>query len=557
MNKLKRNVCIEVVLITLILLCLFLREMKLYHNKISGYKHFSSGNISVEMFGAKGDGVTDDTKAINDAYNFARANRMDVYYTSSAYLITSIINGTGVNSFGNMSRLIFKVNPTTGCAFRWGGEGCTVNGLWFDLYNTVQNTAMQGVVNSVNNVKNQNFTNNKINTNTFMSNGDANIYGLWFDSTGIEDLYVANNGIDNCKYGIQINNQSSQDIDVDISPLGNPSKNIIIENNRLMDATIGINTPHIFCSNVIVSKNIVKSKYGLEINLAHVTNYKVIDNICEGDISAIDSNIHIEDVSYNGIISGNELKPSANQDGIRYIVAPGVSKDSRNFNDSSIITNNFITGKGSNSNTSGILVGDIYGNFLKITNNKVSSIKNGIITCGYNNSTSRNNIDNANLALTIIGANTEINDSTFINCFNIIKTTKDVEINNCKIINSYCISPIRDKKSNSKVIYNNINYIKINVNDNTQYDLITLPEGEFNFDIGITAQNETDVILSEFSIKGNKDEVHIERRGNKEGGVDNIVLENYGGKISIHNLNVNKSENIYTTINIKGKLVFY
>ncbi|GIM27384.1 hypothetical protein CPJCM30710_00500 [Clostridium polyendosporum] len=518
------------------------------------------GYISAEMFGAKGDGVTDDTKAINDAYNFARANRMDVYYTSSAYLITSIINGTGVNSFGNMSRLIFKVNPTTGCAFRWGGEGCTVNGLWFDLYNTVQNTAMQGVVNSVNNVKNQNFTNNKINTNTFMSNGDANIYGLWFDSTGIEDLYVANNGIDNCKYGIQINNQSSQDIDVDISPLGNPSKNIIIENNRLMDAAIGINTPHIFCSNVIVSKNIVKSKYGLEINLAHVTNYKVIDNICEGDISAIDSNIHIEDVSYNGIISGNELKPSANQDGIRYIVAPGVSKDSRNFNDSSIITNNFITGKGSNSNTSGILVGDIYGNYLLINDNYISSVNKGLVLCGKYITAIDNSVKDVNLALFVLSNTTTINKFTFNNCANIINTAQNIVIENCRFINSNNILPIYDSNKYTTVLYKDISITNRNINiaSYIPYDVIMLPQRKFDFDIIIIVQNGFNLISSKYNIK--YDEINFTATKKCEvlnGSFGGITLTKSNNILKASNYIDGNNQNVTITISIEGSVSYY
>jgi hypothetical protein len=59
--------------------------------------------VNVKDFGAVGDGVTDDTAAINAALNFARPLARAVYVPSGVYLVTGSLNFTGANNTNHPS----------------------------------------------------------------------------------------------------------------------------------------------------------------------------------------------------------------------------------------------------------------------------------------------------------------------------------------------------------------------------------------------------------------------------------------------------------------------
>jgi len=75
------------------------------------YKLKYSGSVNVKWFGAKGDGVTDDTKAIQKTIG-GYSNKNTIYIPSGDYLITSTINtGTYKNIIGedqNNTTLLFN-----------------------------------------------------------------------------------------------------------------------------------------------------------------------------------------------------------------------------------------------------------------------------------------------------------------------------------------------------------------------------------------------------------------------------------------------------------------
>jgi hypothetical protein len=62
----------------------------------------SNGWVSVKNFGAKGDGVTDDTAAIQAATNYAVANNVPLYAPKGVYLLSSTVDLTGLSTlFGD------------------------------------------------------------------------------------------------------------------------------------------------------------------------------------------------------------------------------------------------------------------------------------------------------------------------------------------------------------------------------------------------------------------------------------------------------------------------
>ena len=63
---------------------------------------------SPQMFGAKGDGITDDTKAIQDCMNYCYDNKKTMFIPKATYIIRDIINIPSINIIGDNA--ILKIN---------------------------------------------------------------------------------------------------------------------------------------------------------------------------------------------------------------------------------------------------------------------------------------------------------------------------------------------------------------------------------------------------------------------------------------------------------------
>lgn len=67
---------------------------------IAGLRDDLSGFVSVKKYGAIGDGVTDDSAAIQSALDFACANSLAVYVPAGKYLLNSQVSATVTNTVG-------------------------------------------------------------------------------------------------------------------------------------------------------------------------------------------------------------------------------------------------------------------------------------------------------------------------------------------------------------------------------------------------------------------------------------------------------------------------
>lgn len=121
----------------------------------SFYKRAYTGAVSAKWFGAKGDGSTDDTSAIQKAINTLNKFKFSsLYFDSGVYILTKpvIINGT-VSLIGQGS--IKQIKPggaeiSTSTIFRWKGapnskmitvdnvSGLSIQGICFDTFTTNQ-----------------------------------------------------------------------------------------------------------------------------------------------------------------------------------------------------------------------------------------------------------------------------------------------------------------------------------------------------------------------------------------------------------------------------------
>lgn len=67
--------------------------------------------VTPEMFGAKGDNTADDTTPIQNAINYAQTNKLELFFPSNAYKVTStLIISAGINIRGNKGFINATIN---------------------------------------------------------------------------------------------------------------------------------------------------------------------------------------------------------------------------------------------------------------------------------------------------------------------------------------------------------------------------------------------------------------------------------------------------------------
>jgi len=290
--------------------------------------------ITPMMFGAKADGVSDDTAAFNAMYAHVRATTSPtVFLRGHRYRANGSIYARDVSTIGEGATLIMAVHSgKDSYAFEWGGSDTFVTELAFDLSNHGRDP-MQGVVNGCNDASNQRFFRNRVTAHTTEpSKLQSNIFGLWVLGTGLNGLYVLDNQFEGCSYGVQVNNQDGMDKNVRKQPLGKPSQHIHIRGNTCIDATIGVNTPHVMCSNVVIEGNTITPQnlhLDLPLNVAHVTELVVYGNTVTSNTASANGTLHIEDASGAVTVSANVVTALAANNGIQFGVDPSASHDAR------------------------------------------------------------------------------------------------------------------------------------------------------------------------------------------------------------------------------------
>jgi hypothetical protein len=313
-------------------------------------------------FGAKADASSDDTAALNAMYAAARAAAAVVFLGGGLYHVSGQIDARGVRTIGEGATLDFALDSATSPnAFLWGGHNTFVTQVNFKLANRGSAT-MQGVLNPVNDVQNERFYGNSVQCLTRdKSNIKSNIFGLWVTGTGLSGLYVNDNEFDGCTYGVQINSQNGLPQNVRTNPLGKPSSRIHVSNNTFVDATLGINTPHILMSDVVIDGNIIEPRnlrLDLPLNVAHVNRLTITGNTVMSNASSANGTLHVEDASGAVAITGNVVTVKGANNGIQVGVRPSVSHDTPPT-ERVVISGNHVTGPGGSlAETVGILMPD-------------------------------------------------------------------------------------------------------------------------------------------------------------------------------------------------------
>ena len=263
--------------------------------------------INVKFFGAKGDGVTDDTASIQNAINYAYNNGYRVVmFPDGIYMVRELLFKSNIKFFGNGDKSIIKSHP---------------NCITWDVATRIDNES--NII-----VENLTFDGNKGVVVGDEASGVINLKILRSNNIRIKDCKFQNNGYSNISFenncdSIWISNNKCLNSDVGIIGTGLPSTNIYIDGNYIDGGTSeGISIYALLSegcfNNVVITNNIVQNKGGGGVGIKVLAS----DNaIVKGNIvSKCNSGLHLagkivnskEYYVNNTIIEGNIFRDTVN-----------------------------------------------------------------------------------------------------------------------------------------------------------------------------------------------------------------------------------------------------
>lgn len=305
--------------------------------------------VTPEMFGAVGDGVTDDTQAVRDALDFGGN-----IYVENTYLITDMIKYTKpVNVFGNGEFIV-----TSGYPLFFVDSGVSIKGITFEGFTITgdgvtptatpapDNTLM-GVIGNYSgaNLEDYHIRNVKFKNVSF---------GIYLDANN-DDGIVRNVSVENCQFknifgsgtgtgnAIAIANNHAEDGDIAIKNnyidncgrhaiYCSYAKGVVISGNTILnhgllngvsiDNNAAINIAR--SENIIVEDNFISKCWNISINVTSIDGNEshniTVKNNCITDKAGnvVDLNVGADTPDSNGLVRNIQIVDN-------YIEAPATS----------------------------------------------------------------------------------------------------------------------------------------------------------------------------------------------------------------------------------------
>lgn len=408
-------------------------EIKMENYIISSYYPIDDKILisSPEAFGAKGDGITDDTQAITD---YCNSSRKLIFPKGKKYKISSPIkinadivrylnggNSTFIATgdfdvFQFYGSLSGSANPDVSKDIVYTEHGSVIENVIVTSESKVDGTGISISKNFGGIIRNCNFnflkTGIKIhgmNRNLVISNNHiyANFeHGVYLtDTCDLHQFIISNNHISYCKCNLFVNNSNLYNVIISNNDIEtNTTENITPISNIYLYSKTGLMEDIKFVGNTLECHFKVDSHIKLQADI--VGNIETIN--ITGNVIGNSSNCDIDiDGARNIIIANNNLKRSRNHSiivkksvdcltiqGNNFTTEPamggGIFKvDDTTINLSSVlITNNNLSGGRSNAidlNVNQLEMVRIDGNLIKEINTTTLDIEKGIINIKANN----------------------------------------------------------------------------------------------------------------------------------------------------------------------------
>lgn len=269
----------------------FLKEVS-SQIKEKANKNNSLNWLNIKEFGAKGDGITDDTEAIKNAINSAYCN---LYFPTGQYLITEPLKFSHKNIIGDCDAL------QNNFKYEWENDKKHNTVFYFDIENNEKAITFYGHNNEFKNIIVKNINQDSINTGIYVY-GDmlsvSNLYIIGFRDIGLEvgtayfstfnNIQIVENS-EICNIGLKAWSQNDG-----AQSTACTFNNIMIRSKFNKNYSIG-GCNHIFL-NIFVRNNLGKHKLYFE----NCKNTRVLTCYMEQDISIdTDKNLYIDDKCYS------------------------------------------------------------------------------------------------------------------------------------------------------------------------------------------------------------------------------------------------------------------
>lgn len=368
--------------------------------------------VSVKDFGAIGDGVTDDTAAINAA---AASGAGRIYYPtpSVAYLVTEIIPASNQTHYGDGTATIIKQKVTIQFKYVFSifqKTGVTIEKLQIDGNGNAQPTGehMHGIsIRDSTDVIVRDVTvhdcngdsiyiassSNSILTNRISVTG-CNVYnlgrqGICVAEYGARDIIISNN---RGQVGTLVTTSSSRGNVIHLEIDNQPTVwvgNVVIGENDVTNSTISIGGSYVGIS---IDGNVLRHDSGTIIDLGYIVANAVSDvvisnNTVIGDNSSNVDGIYIQDPGVSGAAFVKNIVINGNV--ISRVAGHGINLLGTSFGVPTLglvsVSNNIIQNIGTGLVKNGILVATPFPS-LVITGNAIKTVTNiGIVVQGSSN----------------------------------------------------------------------------------------------------------------------------------------------------------------------------
>lgn len=341
-----------------------------------------SGTVNVKDYGAKGDGIADDTQAISDALAYAMSNKATLYFPSGIYLYNGVLQMDSIAVKGDGETSILSAIDPVNSAIKLTGASPSLSGVLIKSPNLISrskyNTSTGVLVMNAHNFIVENvIVENVAGGGIFVYNSSfGRITNNIIYNTLADGIHITNKSKNINVYGNKIYNSGDDQIAV-VSYIGNGDlcSNIDIYNNQTDGQNIGRGITVVGGKNIKIRENDIRNTYSSGLYAYSEITPKFSTYQCE-DIQFLNNTL--TNIGSKSELMGGILIGGRNGYVIKNIEVKGNTLNNSEYR--GIAVNKFVDGVTITDNVLDGVTGDIgifagSSNNLTIQRNTIKSVR--------------------------------------------------------------------------------------------------------------------------------------------------------------------------------------